>query len=71
MDDRRTVGLAYRCRAVCCAEIARNRAVHASSQRDARARILAERDLALVAFLWDSEFGDQFDVCPTSHFEDL
>jgi len=56
MDDRRTVGLAYRCRAVCCAEIA---------------RILAERDLALVAFLWDSEFGDQFDVCPTSHFEDL
>jgi len=56
---------------VALATIARNRAVHASRQRDTRARILAERDLALVAFLWDSEFGDQFDVCPTSHFEDL
>jgi len=56
---------------VALATIARNRAVHASRQRDTRARILAERDLALVAFLWDSEFGDQFDVCPASHFEDL
>jgi len=56
---------------VALATIARNRAVHASRTRHARARILAERVLALVAFLWDSEFGDQFDVCPTSHFEDL